>query len=307
MSDYIWGITMRNKFLINIKYGLVAHNYQILILIILSFFIGFIVAYNQSINFHNWYVWYLANAAHPSQSQINLMKIGNVSDFWRNMVSYMAFLLVPISSIIMSQYEENQMNQYLLLYNQSRHSLYLSRIFILFVLSFLTSLVIWILYGILFIYINSFSVWYPTVFFASFMVYFIMAMIGGIVGTIFKKRTWSIVISIFIIIFLFTVGSNAYYHGLDIVSKINNIHTVTEFRNAFPTPLKIITFLSPLSLMEILNLLLGIPQTVDLPNNISILGFWGDVYLFISWITLLIVMGYVVFVYKHRIIKVVKS
>lgn len=307
MSDYTRGIVMKNKFLIHIKYGFIAHNYQILIISVLSFFIGFIVAYDNSINFHNWYVWYMANSKYPSQSQITLMKVENVYDFWRNIVSYMAFLLVPISSIVMSQYEENQMNHYLLLYDQTRPSLYLSRIFILLFMSFSSSSIVWLTYGFLFNYINGFSVWYPAVFFAIFMIYFIISLIGGCVGTIFKKRTWSIVISIFVIIFLFTMGSNAYYHGLNIVSKMHNIHTVAEFRNAFPTTLKIISFLSPLSLMEILNLILGIPQTVDVPNNISLLGYWGDVYLFILWTTLLMVMGYAIFAYRHGIVKGVKS
>ncbi len=289
---------MKTNFFINIKYGIISYRYYITILIVLTFFLGIIIAYNNSINFYNWYVNY-THQPNPSQSDINITKMMYIYDFWNNLSVYMALFILPISSFITSNDEENDMNKYLLLYKLTRSSLYFSKVVIMLIISFLISIVVWLSYGALFSNITGFSVWYINVFLAIFVLYFIAALLGSIIGISAKRKSWGIIISIFLVIFLIYIGNNAYMQGIEIASMNHNIHTISEFRSAIPLTYKMLAFLWPGSLTEILYHILRIPQTMDNLYQISILSFYGDIYVYIAWISILTITGYIIFFLRH--------
>ncbi len=291
---------MKSGFFINIKYGIISYRYQIAILVVLTFFMGLVMAYNNSVSFHNWYIWYIHNNTNPSQSDINLAKIGSVYSFWYNLNPIIMIFIVPLASFLTSKDEENDMNKYLLLYRITRSSLYFSKVMIMSFSSFIVSLIIWLTYGFLFSSITGFSVWNAGVFLAIFMLYFIVALLGAAIGIGIRRKAWGIVVSVFLIIFLIFLGGNIYQQGISNAAGNHNLHTVAAFRSAIPLFYKVVGFMNPSSLTEILHYLLGIPQTMDNPYNLSVLGFMGDVYVYITWIVVLISVGYIVFFLRHR-------
>ena len=80
-----------------------------------------------------------------------------------------------------------------------------------------------------------------------------------------------------------------------------------DYRANYPFLWKILIFVSPQALMEMLNPMLGVQSWENpSPSSLSLLGLRGDVALGFIWIVLLISTSYILFAHRHRNVLEVK-
>ncbi len=298
---------MKNKFLVNIKYALLFQRYYILIALILGFFIGILYSYNTAVNFNRWYIHYISTTPNIDMGVVNYQIKFSLYTFWWSSMPLIFIFTAPIASIIASQNEENDMNHYIMIYYPSRISLFISLLITLSVMGVSLMFMEWFVFTVVFYYINGFLAWYPQVFLAVVVVFILVLFLSGLIGIAIKKRSWSVIISMFFAIFIMTFSSIAYHQGINYVdSRLEHIGTVQEYRDAYPLIWKIPTFLNPLYLLHEFMKLLLFPQTLEKINDISVLDFNGCILLYISWYFLLIFVGYLIYRYRHPLRKVVR-
>jgi len=298
---------MKNKFLVNIKYTLLFQRYYILIALILGFFIGILYSYNTAVSFNRWYLYYISTTPNIDPGVVNNQIKFSVYTFWWSSIPLIFIFIAPIASIIASQNEENDMNHYIMIYYPSRISLFISLLITLFVMGASLIFMEWVVFTVVFNYMTGFLAWYPQVFLAVVVVFILVLLLSGLIGIAIKKRAWSVIISIFFAIFIMSLSSIAYNQGINYVdNRLEYIDTVQEYRSTFPLIWKILTFLNPLYLLHEFMKLLLYPQTLEKINNISILDFNGCILLYLLWYFLLILLGYLIFTYKHPLRKVVR-
>ncbi len=299
---------MKNDFLTNIKYIFIFNKYYILISLTLVFFISLIASYDQANSFSQWYFSYIAHSKNINyQDIINQIK-SSFYMFWVNSIFMISIFVFPIASIVTSKNEVNDMNQYVLMFNYSRISVFLSYLISLIVMGFLIILVNWIIFIFIFYYLTGFLEFYFSLFFFAIVTFILLLFLGGAIGFLIRKTSWSVIISIFLFILLSMVSNVAYSNGYSHVGKImQNISTVQEYRNAFPLVWKILVFLNPIYIFHnVMNLLL-FPQTISISSQISLVDFPSIILLYLVWYISVILAGYFIFVYRHPIRKVVKN
>ena len=299
------GVDIVNKFLTNLKYGWSLFKIPMFILLIMSAMISIVLAYNESVQYNVWYFNYLSShsLAETQAAAIFSIKYTRLS-FWSAFLSYISFFIAPLYAYYLSQDEENDMNGILVMYT-SKNSLIFSRTLVLLCSSFILSFIGGLIFILLFYSVNGvFISIYPDIF-VVFAVVFILSLLGALVGVLFKKRHWAIVVAIFLVLILFLVHNVAYNMGEEYMSTFVGKHTSSlnlgQYRAYYPLLWKILIFISPQALIEILNPIFGFESwNIYASSNISLLGFWGDVALIILWIILLFVAFYFVFSYSHR-------
>lgn len=294
-----------NKFLTNLKYGWSLFKIPMLILLIMCSMISVVLAYNESVQYNVWYFNYLSShtLAETQAAAVFSIKATRL-DFWSVFLFYMSFFIAPIYAFYLSQDEENEMNG-LLMMHTSKNSLLFSRIVVLLCSSLILSFIGGLALVLLFYNVNGVIISiYPDIF-VVFSIVFIFSLLGALVGLFFKKRHWAIVVAIFLVLILFSVHNVAHNMGDEYMSAFMGKHTSSlnlgEYRAYYPLLWKILIFISPQALIEILNPIFGFESWNSYAtSNISLLGFWGDVVLMLLWIILLFAALYFVFSYRHR-------
>ncbi|AGB04622.1 hypothetical protein AciM339_0742 [Aciduliprofundum sp. MAR08-339] len=298
---------MKNDFLTNIKYIFIFNKYYILISLTLVFFISLIASYDQANSFSQWYFYYIAHSKNINYQDIINQIENSFSMFWFNSIFMISIFVFPIASIVTSKYEVNDMNQYVLMFNYSRISVFLSYLISLIVMGFLIILVNWIIFIFIFYYLTGFLEFYFSLFFFAVVTFILLLFLGGAIGFLIRKTSWSVIISIFLFILLLMVSAMAYNNGINYLEHLHNISSVQEYRNAFPLVWKILVFLNPIYIFRnVVNLLLY-PQTISISSQISLVDFPSIIFLYLVWYISVILVGYFIFVYRHPIRKVVKN
>ncbi len=298
---------MKNDFLTNIKYIFIFNKYYILISLTLVFFISLIASYDQANSFSQWYFYYIAHSKNINYQDIINQIENSFSMFWFNSIFMISIFVFPIASIVTSKNEVNDMNQYVLMFNYSRISVFLSYLISLIVMGFLIILVNWIIFIFIFYYLTGFLEFYFSLFFFAVVTFILLLFLGGAIGFLIRKTSWSVIISIFLFILLLMVSAMAYNNGINYLEHLHNISSVQEYRNAFPLVWKILVFLNPIYIFRnVVNLLLY-PQTISISSQISLVDFPSIIFLYLVWYISVILVGYFIFVYRHPIRKVVKN
>ena len=294
-----------NKFLTNLKYGWSLFKMPMFILLIMCAIISILLAYNESVQYNVWYFNYLSShtLAETQAAAIFSIKATRL-DFWSLFLFYMSFFLAPLYAFYLSRDEENEMNGILIMHT-SKNSLLFSRIVILLSSSLILSFIGGLALILLFYSVNGvFISIYPDIF-VVFAIVFIFSLLGALLGILLKKKHWAIVVAIFLVLILFSVHNMAHNMGDEYMSVFMGKHTSSlnlgEYRAYYPLLWKILIFISPQALIEILNPIFGFESWNSYAtSNISLLGFWGDVVLIFLWIILLFSALYFVFSYGHR-------
>ncbi len=282
------------KFIINLKYGIDISKISFIILLIMSSAIAILVGFNQSAFYHSWVI-----QGTLSSHSLEYVKKGTIFEFWTTFLLYLSFFITPISSYYVSQDEDNNMNGFLIQYT-SKRSLIFSRILILGFISLIVTLTAGIIYIITFYSINGMFINISYSLLCGFIIIYSLSLLGGLIGEIFKRKHWSIIISLFMVLLLFLISQTGRSMGNNYMDLIQRGHSLTpqEYISQYPLLFKIMIFSNPISLVETLNPILGFSPHP--PDSISLLGLWGDIILGVLWIIALITAIYLVFYKRHK-------
>jgi len=301
MRDFIEVIKM-NNLLVHLKYSLKIFRYFFAVIIIISAVFSIIYAISQGSYYHDWYIHYVTNSPAIDPEVVNLMRAGATISYWRDFILYMSFIIPPVIAFFISRDEENGMNGLLIMHSK-KGSLFISRLIVIVVTLFIVSLLAGIIFNLSFYQINGIILnqLLPECL-GVFLILTSYALIGAFVGFIIPRKEWSIIISVFIVIFLNTLSNLGISEGDAYMGNIEGPITWNEYLSLYPLKWKILKFTSPWGLIEILNPLAGIPQGIIDPNpiDVSLLGLTGDIFLSLAWIILLSFFSYILFLRKHR-------
>ncbi len=290
-----------NDIFIHLKYSWKMFRYFFLFLIIISMVFSITFSFSQSSYYHDWYINYVTTSPAVDPEVIHLRMAGTTISYWSDFIIYMSLILPSIMAFFISRNEGNGMNSILITHSK-KGSLFISQLIVITVTSFIISLVAAIIFTFSFYQVNEIVLNQLPECFGVFLILSSYALIGTILGFSIPKREWSIIISIFVTIFLNVLSSFGISEGNTYMGNIDKPLTWNEYISLYPLKWKILKFISPWGLTEILNPLAGIPQGVNDPNpiNVSLLGLTGDISLSLIWIFLLSFLSYIIFLRRHR-------
>ena len=192
----------------------------------------------------------------------------------------------------------------MLIIHSKKGSLLISRLVIIILTFFIVSLIAGLIFTFLFYQINRVVLNQIPLSLGVFLILSSFGLIGAFLGVIVPKREWAVIITIFIVIFLIMLSDIGISEGNTYVDKITEGEPITwdEYISLYPLKWKILRFISPWGLAEMLNPLAGIPQGGMNPNptDVSLLGLKGDIILSLVWVFLLSSFACLIFFRKHR-------
>ena len=295
------GVAKMNGIFIHLKYSWKMFRYFFLFLIIISVVFSITFSFSESSYYHDWYINYVTTSPAVDPEVIHLTRAGTTISYWRDFIEYMSFIIPLIVAFFISRDEGNGMNSLLIMHSK-KGSLFISRLIVIIIASFIISLLAAIIFTISFYQINEIVLNQLPECLGAFLILSSYALIGTILGLLVPKREWSIIISIFLIIFLNVLSSFGISKGDTYMGNIERSLTWNEYISLYPLKWKILKFISPWGLTEMLNPLAGVPQGGINPNpiDVSLLGLMGDISLSLAWIFLLSFLSYILFLRRHR-------
>jgi len=292
-----------NDFCIHLKYSFKMFRYLFIFLIFIGLIFGISLAVLRSSYYHEWYIEYVSTSPVIDPQVVEQLRAGSSISYWREFILYMAFIASPAIAFFISRDEENGINGMLIIHSK-KGSLLISRLVIIILTFFIVSLIAGLIFTFLFYQINRVVLNQIPLSLGVFLILSSFGLIGAFLGVIVPKREWAVIITIFIVIFLIMLSDIGISEGNTYVDKITEGEPITwdEYISLYPLKWKILRFISPWGLAEMLNPLAGIPQGGMNPNptDVSLLGLKGDIILSLVWVFLLSSFACLIFFRKHR-------
>ncbi len=255
------------------------------IIVFMGFWIllSLLMAQSSSLN-------YMSNISdvNLSISQIHEYQKEASINYWKNLASIGGIFILIISSLFISDEEENGMAAYILSYGINPYLLSLSKIFIIALLSFLLSIFSFLIFVFVFWFTNSLFILPIQNFLGSlilFGVIFALSSIGMFIGKIFIKKGLCISVAIFYMIISAYTSSVGLHLAGDYLSK-HYFGNELAHLSVIPPAYKTMFASNPVAMTEALIPLfnINVGKNVFSMSYVSIFGISLDIIILLGYI-----------------------